>query len=316
MALRDDYDQVFRSLSRVDLQVGAQCGDKLDFPDLFGDGDRGLWLGFYTDDGLRNALGRYGLWDDFAEVGYRRVRLETRCDDPDEHMLRVWSEDPPITDAPLLELVARRSFLIPREDLATRFDGDSIGAGVLDVEWLQLQRPDVDFTKDRPPLPGQQHPGLGLGRQILELLRLASKRIGLEGLVTVPSYFHNAYLYVSEFSYVDPREQGLFLALCRDVLPQAFGSVSAASWALTLGMVVAEDQPDQPFDWFHDVMLAPISERLHRYVRSDQYRREVAQGLSSRSFRVFEKALARELQAHGIRPLDNERVREWIAARV
>jgi hypothetical protein len=311
MSLRDDYDSVFRSLSRVELQQGAPV--ELDVPDLFGGLDEQLWLGYYTEEGLYYALGRYGLWDDFARVGYRTTRLETRCEDPDEHMLRIWSQDPPI-DEPLLELVARRDVLRPSDELRGRLGGDFIG--VLNIEWLQLQRPDAEFSGDRPPLPGQQHPGLGLGRQIVELLRLAARRLGLEGLTSVPSYFHNAFFYNVEFRYVDPREQGIFLALCRDVLPETFGSVAAASWAITQGMVVDSDHEDESFEWFHDVMVAPLSDRLATYLRSDLYQEDVAQALAAHGFKVFGDALRRDLETRGIVPLDAERIRTWIGKRV
>lgn len=310
MSLRDDYDTVFHSLSRVDLQRGG--AEELDVPNLFGGLDEQRWLGYYTEDGLDFALGRYGLWDEFARAGYRNTRLEIRCDDPDEHMLRIWSEDPAI-EVPLLELVARRDILRPTDELRGRLGEEFIG--VLNIEWLQLQRPDGEFTDERPPLPGQQFPGLGLGRQILELLRLAAKRLGLEALTTVPSYFHNAFFYNVEFRYVDPREQGVFLALCRDVLPMTLGSVAAASWAITFGMVVHE--PDhQPFQWFHDVMLAPLTDRLDAYLRADTYQEEVAEALASRGFHVFERALLRDLDTRGIMPLDRHKIEAWIGERV
>lgn len=313
MKSREHYDDVFRTLGRVELQAGADL-ETLELPNLFAGGGReNRWLGFYTEEGLRLALERYGLWDDLAELGYHECRLETRCDDPDEHLLRIWCEIPLIEKVPLIELVVRREVLRPRAELAENMPDGIVG--VLNVEWLQLQRPDAPFTRDRPPLPGQKYPGLGLGREILELLRQACKRIGLEGLVTVPSYFHNAYLYVPDFSYVDPREQGIFLAMCRDVIPESQGSFAAASWAVTLGMVT-EEGSEEPFEWFHDVMLAPVSERLRLYAAANWYQREVAAALSRHGFHVFGKALEQELEARGISPLDTELVATWIDERV
>lgn len=314
MTLRDEYDSVFHSLSRAELQTGDAGLDDLVLPDLFGGVPDGKWLGYYTHEGLRLGLAKYGLWDAFAELGYREVRLETRCEDPDEHLLRIWSEDPLIDEAPLLELVARRDVLRFTGELLERVDREHYG--VLGIEWLALQRPDGEFTESRPPLPGQQYPGLGLGREILELLRQAAKRLGLEALVTVPSYFHNAYFYDVEFQYVDPVEQGIFRGLCRDVVPGAFESVAAASWAITLGMVVEEENDDEPFQWFHDAMLAPISDRLTRYMKAGQYQEDMRASLAAHDFRVLERVLDRQLETRGIRPLDRERIAEWIGERV
>ena len=304
MSLRGDYDQIFRSLSRVELQTGTP---ELELPDLFGPSRDGRWLGFYTAEGLRLALERYGFFADLAEVGYTETNVELRCDDPDEHLLRIWSDDPALDDAPLLELVARRDILVPNGELESRLGRSSIG--VLNIEWLQLQRPDGDFDDTRPPLPGQRYPGLGLGREILELLRQAAKRLGLEALVTVPSYFHNAYFYSLEFQYLDPREQGLFLALCRDVLPSALGSVAAASWAIVERMVV---EHDEPFEWFHDVMFAPISDGLVAYASAEAYHAESGAALRERAFEVFEAPMRRHLEARGIMPLDRQKIATWI----
>ncbi|HEX9901277.1 MAG TPA: hypothetical protein VGB72_00285, partial [Acidobacteriota bacterium] len=40
---------------------------------------------------------------------------------------------------------------------------------VLVFEWLTLQNPLLKFGPSRPPLPGQAHPGLGLGRKVMDL---------------------------------------------------------------------------------------------------------------------------------------------------
>lgn len=305
MTLREQYEAVFRSLSRVELQAGS--GD-FDLPDLFGGSLDRRFLGFYTEEGLRRGLERYGLFDELAAAGYPDATMEMRCDDPEEHMLRFWAGRR--DEEPIIELVARRDTLRPSGELLSRMNRAYVG--VLNVEWLQLQRPGDAFTPERPPLPGQSYPGLGLGREILELLRQAARRLQLEALVTVPSYFHNAYFYSVEFQYVDPREQGLFLALCRDVLPGCYGSVAAASWAIAEQMVVEESNADALFSWFHDVMLAPISDELTQYMQAPAYHAEVQTALREHGFRVLEGALARHLAARGIRPLDVEKIRAWI----
>ena len=307
MSLRSDYDSVFRSLSRVELQRGA--GD-LELPDLFGTSTDPLWLGFYSEEGLRIALARYGFFESLADAGYAEVRLEIQCDDPEEHLLRIWSQRPELPEAPLIELVARRDVLIPQAELKSRLGRPWIG--VLNIQWLQLQRPDAVFTPDRLPFPGQQFPGLGLGREVMELLRQAAKRLHLEALVTVPSYFHNAWLYSEEFRYLDPREQGVFRALCRDVVPLAFGSACAASWAVVEQMVVRDGKP---FQWFHDVMVAPLSADLTHYLDAQTYNDEAAAAEAAK-FDVFEAALSRHLATRGIIPFDLERITEWIGDRV
>jgi hypothetical protein len=308
-ALAEDFERVFESLSRVELQRGASSLDSLELSDLFGPAGEGQFLGFYTPEGLEHAFAEYGFLDDLAEVGFPSIRIDVVTDDPDEHLMRIWSEDPKL-DVPLTELVARRDILRPTHDLAREF-GDPI-IPVLTIEWLQMQNPLADFSPGRPPLPGQRHPGLGVGAQVLQLLRNACRRLDLEALVTVPAYFHNAVFYSEAFAYFDPSFQGRFLALARDVVPQAGASVGAASWALQWSMVTSDDEPEQPVEWFHDAMVAPVSKRLKDYFDSEIFHREVNRVLSAESYRLLDGALATQLASHGIEPFDLERIVHWI----
>lgn len=301
------FEMVFDSLSRVELQRGADGLEMLELQDLFKPGE-GLFLGFYTEEGLRHAFEEYGFIEDLKSVGFEGIRVEIVTDDPEEHMLRIWATED--LGVPLLELVARRDILRPTLELAEAF-GDPV-IPVLTIEWLQMQNPKADFSAGRPPLPGQPRPGLGVGVQVLQLLRNACRRLGLEALVTVPAYFHNAVFYSEAFSYFDPEFQGRFLAMSRDILPQAFASVAGASWALNWKMVVRMDREDEPVEWFHDAMVSPVSERLTNYFDSKLYQREVNDALAEVSYRVLVEVLAKQLAVRGISPFDASSIESWI----
>lgn len=307
---RERYQEIYDLLTRVELQKGSQGLDELSAaPDLFGY-DTDLWLGFYTREGLEMAFERYGFLTDLHRLGFEDFRLETKTDDPDEHMLRLWSVRPEV-DEPLIELVVRRNFLRATDELAERVEHEFIP--VLSVEWLMLQNPVAPFSPRRPPLPGQHHPGLGVGSQVLEMLRNVCLRLKLGGITTVPSYFHNAVFYSNEFRHFDPHCQGAFLAMCRDVIPRTGGSVAAASWALNWKMVrnlLNEDE--DPYPWFQELMVMPLAEPLQRYFSAREYQRDVQHSLTHHSFEVYESALRQTLEAKGIMPLKPERVRQWV----
>lgn len=306
---RDRYEEIYNLLTRADLQRGSEGLDELSLgPELFG-ADTELWLGFYTDEGLLTALKKYGFMRELEHLGFRNFRLETRTDDPDEHLLRLWSVDPPASE-PLIELVVRRDFLRPYSALADRVSDSHIP--VLTVEWLMLQNPLADFRPHRPPLPGQRFAGLGVGAQVLELLRNVCHRLHLGGIVTVPSHFHNAVFYSEEFLHFDPTCQGTFLALCRDLIPQTNNSVAAASWALHWEMVRNRKAQDATFPWFQELMVDPINDDLKAYFNHADFRSEVQQALSAHEFEVFNGPLQRALATRGIDPLDQEKIEAWI----
>ena len=295
---RDRYEEIYRLLSRTELQHGSGSLEDLNLgPELFG-ADLRHWLGFYTHDGLRIALEKYGFYRDLERMGFRKLRLETRTDDPEEHLLRLWSLDP-ITPEPLVELVVHRDYILD-------------GVPVLNVQWLMLQNPVLPFHKSRPPLPGQRHPGLGVGQQVLEMLRNICHRLHLAGIVTVPSYFHNALFYSEEFLHLNPDDQGTFLALCRDLIPQTGSNVVAASWALHWEMVKDLQDQQRPFAWFQAPMVNPIDPSLKAHFETQDYRQKVQQALTHHEFQAFQGALRRALQTRGIIPLDQDLLKTWI----
>lgn len=306
---RDRYEEIYRILSRGDLQKGSEGLAELSLgPELFG-ADPDLWLGFYTQEGLHHALKKYGFFRELRHQGFPNCTLEIRTDDPDEHMLRIFSANPP-SKIPLAELVVRRDFLRPHPDLAQDLAHSHIP--VLTVDWLTLQNPLADFAPRRPPLPGQKYPGLGVGAQVLELLRNICRRLKLGGIATVPSHFHNAIFYSAEFVHFDPYYQGAFLALLRDVLPQTHNSVAAASWALHWEMVQNKKNQSATFPWFQELMLNPISPELKAYFQTPHFRREVQQALTEHDFIVFLSPLQSSLKARGIQPVDPKRIQDWI----
>ena len=307
--LRKDYEEIFRSLSRVELQKGMRQLNELDLGDLF-DYSSDLWLGFYTEEGIRIALERYGVLDDIRKRGFKKLELEVRMDDPDEHMLRIWSKLPQCEE-PLLELVVSRGVLHFEHDLGAQIG--SPYAPVLTVQWLLMQNPTDSFAPDRLPLPGQNRPGLGVGEQVMEILRNICRRLNLGGLVTIPAHFHNAVMYGVTFSYINPDSEAALRALERDVLGQLDGSLPLASWAVEWNMLIERhSEPAGPFEWFHEAMVCPIDEPFTSYFESREYRKEVVRRQNAHDFEVFDDALRRNLATRGLEPWDRAKVDAWL----
>jgi hypothetical protein len=92
--------------------------------------------------------------------------------------------------------------------------------------WLVLSDPDKDFSVDRPRLPGQQRPGLGLLDEVFYLLRTFARDLSVDGMLDVPEHFHTALFYSRSFRYLDPVVEGRFQAIARDLagVPLALAS--------------------------------------------------------------------------------------------
>jgi hypothetical protein len=156
---------------------------------------RRLLLGFYSAEGLEHALHRYGVLGELRRMGYGPFRAEL-------HKEGV-GQSARLVDAPsgetLIEVVLERA--------------EVAGARMLYVHWLTLRNPRARFSAERPALPGQDVPGLGLALEIEEMLLRMAARLGLEGIAFRPSAYHLAFAGRATLRFVDPARQGRFEAL-------------------------------------------------------------------------------------------------------
>lgn len=153
---------------------------------------------------------------------------------------------------------------------------------VLAVLWVALQNPRASFTPDRPRLPGQDHPGLGVGRRFYEVLRGWAAAFGKDALWNVPEHYHNALFYAGQFRFLDPVEQGRFEALRRDLSRLR---VADASFAIEEGRV-RDEHGGRTVAWDPGAMVAPVSAALGGALTGAPYREAVAAARDAARFRV------------------------------
>ncbi|HEY6909919.1 MAG TPA: histone deacetylase [Myxococcales bacterium] len=156
---------------------------------------RRLLLGFYSAEGLEHALHRYGVLGELRRMGYGPFRAELHKEGVGQSARLV---DVP-SGQTLIEVVLERA--------------EVAGARVLYVHWLTLRNPRAKFSPERPALPGQDVPGLGLAPEIEEMLLRMAARLGLEGLAFRPAAYHLAFAGRATLRFVDPARQGRFEAL-------------------------------------------------------------------------------------------------------
>lgn len=223
-------------------------------PALGGMTQRNRFLGFYTRHGIEVALERYGALDHVRERGFRRLYVDLDVDPAAGDTVRLFSRDWP--DVPLVELRARRD--------STRIPGMDL----LSVEWLRLQDPSTPFTDRHPRLPGQEHPGLGMLREVFALLVLMCERLRLEGIVIVAGHYHLVAVSDETLRFLDPRDRARFRAM-REAL--AGEPVARASEIVDRGGLV-DGRTGETVRWKPIAMVLPVSDRLRR--RLDERDRE------------------------------------------
>lgn len=217
---------------------------------------RTRFLGYYSREGVELTLERSGMLDRLRALGFEPW-LEMDLDSPVGETLRLFGS--PGRSEPLSELrVARDPVAVP-------------GFDMLHVEWLMIQNLRSDFPADRPALPGQRHPGLGLLREVASLLILVCDRLGLDGLHFVPSHFHLGAQSRKDLRFVRPGDEARFRAMC-----DALGGLplGAATRAVAAGRV--RDGCGEPVAWRPVPMVLPVSERLRARAMGGEYEAEVA----------------------------------------
>ncbi len=238
--------------------------------------DPALFLGRFDAATLRLELAEAGILEGLAARGYREVEIRTDVE-AGEHQLRTFA---PGGTEPLVDLRLAEATSLLREPLLLRVGLEVLS--FLSMNWLSLQDPAASFSAERPRLPGQRHPGLGLLKQFYLRLMGWAEDWGKDGLLNFPDYYHNALFYAQVFRFVSPLRQGRFEAL-REALTSL--PLAAASWAVDGGRVVEETERGRaPYVWEPGEMVAPLTPDLRAYLDSEAYRRAAAEARTRARF--------------------------------
>ena len=239
-------------------------------------GEQGTFLGRFDKGALERELDAAGILAALAQRGFAKVRL--RLDGrEDEHRMRLL---PARGEEPLLELRASEVTVMVDEPVLRDQGVELLYA--LAVRWFSLQHPGKPFTPEQPALPGQRHPGLGIGRRVYGRLMTWAHEWGKDALLNFPEYYHNAVFYSSMFRFVSPARQGRLEALRRDL---ASLPVCDASAAVAEGRVI-DETTGAPFAWEAAEMIAPVTDSVKRALDSAAYRDAVRVAREAARFRV------------------------------
>ena len=240
--------------------------DDLGLPGLGGPADVRV-LGHYSAQGVELLFERMGVLERVRALGYRSPVVDLMPNEGLGPTVKVFGE--PARQSLLVELrVTRNGRLVP-------------GCEVAFVEWLLLQDPRARFGDQRRPLPGQQHPGLGMLGLMAGMLVLACEQAGLDGVANIPSHYYVAFVGRHHLRCLDPAAQGRFEALQVALrgLP-----LREAERALAEGRVV--DGAGAVVRWEPAVTVMPVSDRLRRLVQGPTYEAAVRDAVARYPFRL------------------------------
>jgi nucleotide-binding universal stress UspA family protein len=282
--IENRYQKIFRKLTPADLvQISAEQPEAVG-ENLF----RGrtpyriseLFLKYYTHASLNRIFEEYGIFNFIRLKGFADPIIALNLDDPYRQRLRVCFGGMDDEGHTLIEMILSEGTL----DASRLKDAPARGHyfPVLMVEWLCMQNPAASFTPEHPPLPGQQHPGLGMSREILQLISLIGMRIGMDGLAIHPMYYHAAVLYHRLFQCYNPVQEGQLYALMRDT--EEF-NLNDVSWAVELDCLYSK-QLNQKASLEVDYQVHPLTALLRQHFHSENYHRLFWESLANHRYQI------------------------------
>ncbi|RJO72750.1 MAG: hypothetical protein C4523_02835 [Myxococcales bacterium] len=254
-----------------------------DFKGVFrGDKEPRLLLDFYTQEMVQERLEHYGVMAKLGQKSFSHIQVRLNVVDPGRQQVTLYSENEGPENL-LAEVCLHKGAFAPDADFAgalrhQRFE-------MLYIQWLRLQNPRAPWTPTRPALPGQLHPGLKIGREVMHILVSLAERLGLEGILNIPEFPHAAVLYSERFRFFNPEVEGILQALKRDL---ADLTLAEASWGVMLGCVTAADT-GRPLRWFKEEQVLPLSPRWDAYFDSPAYTRVVERTYFNHAY-IFDRA--------------------------
>lgn len=242
-----------------------------------------LLLGTYSPEDVEAKLEEYGIAPKLRQKGFNNLKLHFDLSNPMRHQVAIHHRD--LAPENLLgEVHLYDGSFIP----SYRHSGILWGRKdyMLYIQWLLLQNPNRGFTPQRPALPGQRHPGLKVGREVMAMLVALATRMNMAGIINIPEFPHAALLYSELFRYFNPRAEGIMRAIVRDLKPYP---LYKGSWGIMLGCVT-EAHSRKPFVWFKEEQILPLSEVWREHFESRSYQKKVDRAYQRHHF-VFHEDL-------------------------
>ncbi|MDZ7821519.1 MAG: hypothetical protein U5N26_06745 [Candidatus Marinimicrobia bacterium] len=283
------YDLAFRRMNTQPFRAGNDF--TLSENDIVKNGvfdhKMHLFLGCYPTSVIESMFKRYKVREYFAEKGIPSVNWHVNMDDPYVHRFMLTSESGGKKHK-LIELVMQRKNLkLPLED--NRF----LNLEFLHIEWLMMQNPYKKFRRDKPPLPGQKAPGLGVGLHMLQILLQLAKKTNTHGLINSPNYLHTALFFSRAFHFLDPKTEAFIQIVKYQLLPQY--SHYTLSWADEYG-ALQHALNHRKVKWRPSTMVAPITQEAKRYFYKRNYRKKVRRHRKKMNITVNMRKLKEEAE--------------------
>lgn len=255
---------------------------------LFGEQD--ILANLFEEKGTSLFLGRFSMTEVAAVLGKRNFFREAKKRDLWPIVFDLDSSEYPVQrfqifleekrpEKLIVDLKIREGRLAPKDYL--HLPPFFYSHDLLILEWLTLQNPRLKFSEKRPPLPGQEHPGLGLGKKVVDVFIYLARLTRKDGILAFPAYFHNALLFSRYFRFLNPEKTAEVLAIHK-----AFPKIPFKHLAWIVYLNCLRQNDGQIYEWRAEEQLYPLHKALKNSLDSRAYKQKVKQSMKKRHFTI------------------------------
>lgn len=250
--------------SKLNSFTKLELEESIDLSDLLGQqGER--YLNRYSADEMFALMKQVGMIEHLSRRGFKDLNILISADEARVHYLKLYSGKP-APENMLMDLRVTETRFIPKKSF---FPEDAFipAYDMVVIEWLSLQNSQKDDF-DKPQLPGQTRPGLGILSYCFELMYAVARQISKDGFLDIPDHLHGAIMYSKKFKFFDPQNEAFIRAVLRDLKDY---SMSDLSWG-TLTNTIINENTGQPEEYRPSEQIYYASERMKNYFTSDIYK--------------------------------------------
>lgn len=282
MKVQNGFEESFKiSMSDIDLSDTFES-----LPGL--SSSKHLFLGRFNSDNLYSMMEKIGLIDHLHSIGFDKLIVDIDSDENRiSYMKLYWQEKTAAKQ--LIDLRVSESSFIPD---AKYFDKKAkiTPYNMIVIEWLSAKNPKKKFDNEKPQLPGQTNPGLGVLKYCFEMLYLMAKEVFKDGFLDIPDHMHGAIMYSKKFKFFDPKHEGIIRAMGRDLRKY---SLSDISWGAITETIIDLDT-GKPAIYDPCEQIHYVSPRMKKYFDSKLYRTVLMKYYEKKKYRFdYEEMLKR-----------------------
>jgi hypothetical protein len=237
-----------------------------------------LFLGQYTLTEAQAVLGKKNFFKESRKRNLWPLEFDLDSSEYPLQRLRIYYQEKKPARV-IVDLKIRKGRFWPKDKKVLGFSFSEYRCLIL--EWLTLQNPLLTFSPQRPRLPGQLYPGLGLGKKVVDIFGYLARLSRLDAILAFPAYFHNAVLFSRFFHFLNPVKEAEVLAIRK-----AFSDIpfKQLAWVVHLNCLKMEN--GKTYEWKSEEQVIAVHRSLRDYFDSRAYREAMKQALRAHSFSI------------------------------